>query len=113
MSLKEKFVVQFNQLLNNVKNNIITQENKDKIIEEFSKPRTDKNNESRAMFQSKGGWNSFFDLIDRGIHQNLIIVMTSNKKISDITDDPSYFRKGRLDYVFEMNEVINKDTKID
>ena len=60
----------------------------DKIIEEFNKPAADKSKESQAMFKSKGGWNGFFDLIDRGIYQNLIVVMTSNKKISDITDDP-------------------------
>ena len=73
----------------------------DKVVENIIKPSDNKDSsEVNGIFLSKGEWNGFFDLIDRGIYQNLIVIMTSNKKITDLTDDGSLFRKGRIDRIF-------------
>jgi len=59
---------------------------------------------------NKNGWNHVFDEIQKGMYPYLIVIMTSNcspKSINDI--DPSYLRRGRVDMIFEMNELIKED----
>lgn len=59
---------------------------------------------------SKREWNMFLDKINRNFYENIILIMTSNKSIDYFNSlDSSYFRKGRLDLNFEMDDEINID----
>jgi len=57
----------------------------------------------------KNTWNLFLDQFDYNIWRNVILIMCSNKSLTDITKlDPSYLRKGRV-HVF--NEFLNSVDK--
>ena len=54
--------------------------------------------------QNKMGWNNLFDSIQMGMYPNLIVLLTSNKSPEFINElDASYLRKGRIDFIFELN----------
>jgi len=53
--------------------------------------------------RNKTGWNNMLDQIQRGMHPNLILIMTSNKSPTFIREmDPSYIRDGRVNMVLEL-----------
>jgi hypothetical protein len=59
------------------------------------------------FIRNKDHWNKFFDKINLGFYRNIIVILTTNKTPSEINKiDPSYLRKGRVDYIYEMNDVI-------
>jgi hypothetical protein len=67
--------------------------------------------ELTPQIYDKSSWNKFFDLIDRGLFPNLIVIMTTNasndyfKKI-----DQSLLRNGRIDHIFtiEKDDTLQK-----
>lgn len=57
--------------------------------------------------RGKTHWNQFFDKIGIGFHRNIIVILTTNKTPADINKiDTSYIRKGRVDYIYELKDVI-------
>jgi hypothetical protein len=54
---------------------------------------------------NKPSWNMFFDDINLGIYQNMILIMTSNLGLFDLNKlyDSSYIRKGRIDNFYELS----------
>jgi len=56
---------------------------------------------------NKQGWNQMLDEIQKGMFPNLIIVMTTNKNLDLIKSmDESYIRKGRIDEIYTMTNLI-------
>ena len=54
-------------------------------------------------FKNKTEWDKFFDKFNQGIRKNVIIIMTSNKKLSYFDEmDSSYMRDGRIDIKYEF-----------
>lgn len=59
---------------------------------------------SPILIQDKPGWNSFFDNFGKCRYRNVFFVMTSNKPQEWFDgEDPSYFRKGRVDLRIDFN----------
>ncbi len=53
----------------------------------------------------KSGWNHMLDDIQRGLYPHLILILTSNKEPSFISDmDPSYLREHRIDKIFHLEK---------
>ncbi len=66
-----------------------------------------------ASVSDKTSWNAMLDSIDNGKYPNLILVMTSNKSIGEISElDPAYLRPGRVhfEYVMQKHEFLNPST---
>ncbi len=62
--------------------------------------------------RDKPGWNYLLDEIQRGMYQDLILILTSNKNPHYINSlDPSYIRANRVDIQYEMTEPILKNIK--
>lgn len=60
--------------------------------------------------QDKIGWNNLFDAIQLGVYPHLIVLITSNKSSGFINElDSSYLRKGRVDFMFELNNNEHLD----
>jgi ATP-dependent 26S proteasome regulatory subunit len=58
---------------------------------------------------NKSTWTLFMDRFDREQFKNVILVMTSNKPKSYFDElDPAYLRPGRIDLVFDIEEVKKK-----
>jgi hypothetical protein len=54
----------------------------------------------------KATWNSFMDDFSIGLYPYLILIMTSNVHIEEIHKlDPAYLREGRLDIMFDMDNM--------
>jgi len=55
------------------------------------------------QLQDKASWNQMLDEFHIGMYPNMILLLTSNKSPSFISDmDPSYIREGRVDLIFEI-----------
>ncbi len=56
-----------------------------------------------VQIHDKVTWNNFLDKIGMGIYPNIILILSSNKPISDINNmDTSYLRNGRVNIVREL-----------
>ena len=61
------------------------------------------------QIKNKLEWNQFFDRFDRKLYPWVILIMTSNKYPSYFDNlDSSYFREGRVNLKFELNESKSK-----
>lgn len=62
-----------------------------------------------VQIHNKVTWNNFLDKIGMGIYPYLILILSSNKPISEINNmDASYLRKGRVNIVSELiNDKID------
>ena len=57
----------------------------------------------------KSGWNHTLDEIQRGMYQDVILILTSNKSPDFINAlDTSYIRQGRVDKTFSMVKIIER-----
>jgi hypothetical protein len=66
-----------------------------------------RHNKITTAVTDKPGWNHMLDEIQRGMYPDLIVIMTSNKGPEMIDAiDKSYIRKGRVDLIFEMTDII-------
>jgi ATPase family associated with various cellular activities (AAA) len=61
-----------------------------------------------TSISSKSGWNRFFDDIGRGMYPHVVILLTSNSSPESTTKelDSSYLRKGRVDLIFALSDVL-------
>ncbi len=55
----------------------------------------------------KPGWNHMLDEIQRGMYQDIVLILTSNRGPDFIHSlDESYIRKGRVDLTFGMTKTL-------
>ena len=55
----------------------------------------------------KQGWNHFLDEIQRGMYQDVMLILTGNESPERIRElDPSYIRKHRVDCILQMTESL-------
>ena len=90
---------------------IIALDEVDKLIEKLDtfKPYKDLARE----IDTKVSWDRFFDKVNMGRYQNIIILLTSNtapldkNKEGKLIIDPALIRKGRVNQKFEMKDKID------
>lgn len=59
---------------------------------------------------TKYDWNTFLDKFNKGLYQNIIVIMTTNKKLEWFNElDVSYIRQGRIDSKYKMDKNHIKD----
>lgn len=64
----------------------------------------------RTEVANKSGWNHMFDEIQRGMYPHVILLLTTNRTPDFIRGlDPSYIRKGRVDMIETLEEMIQED----
>lgn len=62
-----------------------------------------------VSIMDKSGWNHTLDEIQRGMYQDVILILTSNKSPEFINAlDTSYIREGRVDKIFSMDKIIQR-----
>ena len=77
---------------------IIVIDEVDILIERIHKNEIVLHKQICTLVHNKRTWNQFLDNFDYGIYPNVILLMNTNKKKSDIDYlDKSYLRKGRID----------------
>lgn len=86
---------------------VVVFEEVDGVINKIKKNNITEHKNIPILVKDKCSWNMFFDNIDRGMYPNLIIIMTSNKSPysidTDIYNDTSYLREGRVDAKIEIS----------
>lgn len=81
---------------------IVVLEEVDVIIRQL-KEKIPKHKNSPILISDKSGWNSFFDNFGKNRYRYVYFVMTSNMMLDWFnSEDPSYFRKGRVDECIEF-----------
>jgi len=84
---------------------IIVLEEVDNMIDKIHNNVITTHKEIPIQIKNKQDWNLFFDKIDRKLHQNIIVIMTSNKSPSYFDDlDKSYLREGRISMKIQINK---------
>lgn len=84
---------------------IVVLEEVDIIVSKIHNESISRHNHLPIEVSDKNGFNKFFDRFDRGHYKNVIIVMTTNKSLEELNNiDSSYFRKGRVNLKFEINQ---------
>lgn len=77
---------------------IIVMDEVDILIEKVHNNKVFLHKHICTLVHNKTTWNQFMDNFDYGIYKNVILLMNTNKKKSDIDYwDKSYLRNGRLD----------------
>ena len=82
---------------------IIVMDEVDILIERIHKNEVVLHKQMSTLVHNKRTWNQFLDNFDYGIYPNVILLMNTNKKKSDIDYlDKSYLRNGRIDMYAEF-----------
>ena len=82
----------------------------DLMFEAITKGVSEEEAKGSVMVRSKADWNNFLDDFGIGMYKRTMLIMTSNRPPEYINSlDPSYMRKGRVNAVFEMNQVVEFD----
>jgi broad-specificity NMP kinase len=78
------------------------------ILFEKIKDGIPQNKDMNSFIYDKRTWNDFLDDV-KIIYPNIIIILTTNltKKELQTKYDESFIRKGRVDLIYEMNQVID------
>jgi len=84
---------------------VVVLEEIDILLHNIHNNKVVENPKISTSVKDKSSWCSFLD--DMFIHENIILIMTSNKSKSEIdTTDPAYLRKSRVNLFFTMNTPI-------
>lgn len=82
---------------------IVVMDEVDILIERIHKNEIILHKQICTLVHNKRTWNQFLDNFDYGIYPNVILLMNTNKKKSDIDYlDKSYLRNGRIDMYAEF-----------
>jgi hypothetical protein len=81
---------------------IVVLEEVDTIVRKLNEG-IERDKKSPILIMNKTGWNSFFDTFGKNRYRHTYFIMTSNKSLEWFNgEDPSYFRKGRVDECIEF-----------
>lgn len=88
---------------------VVALEEIDILIDDVHNSRIRRHRDLPISVYNKSTWTLFMDRFDREQFKNVILVMTSNKPKSYFDElDPAYLRQGRIDLVFDIEEVKKK-----
>jgi hypothetical protein len=83
---------------------VIVFEEIDIMVDKIHTGRINMHKNIPTQIMDKIGFNTYLDLIDRGLYPSLILIMTSNKSPEYIDSlDGSYIREGRVDLRIKIN----------
>lgn len=89
---------------------VIVIEEFDVMIRKIHEGHEPRNNKLPTSIVNKSDYNTFMDMIDRGLYPYLILILTSNKDPEEIMKlDPSYIRPGRVNSI----KKVSAEEKLD
>jgi len=84
---------------------IVMLEEADIMIKSIQEGTVKQHKKVSTLIDTKTSWSNFFD--DLMFFKNIIVILTSNTSKEMIDEiDPAYLRKGRINVVFELNDLI-------